>query len=112
MGLISVSPVDRVAIIASTELMATASSVIHQGIPKTEWATVMVITLAIPRPIIHQEFGICIDGGSISSPSAIDVAPGRKVLRIVRQDNARFAKASAIMMATPGHSNHPRGPSA
>ena len=35
-GLMSVSPVDRVAIIASTELITTAISVIHHGMPNTE----------------------------------------------------------------------------
>jgi len=105
----SVSPVDRTAMAASTLDSSTASTVIQGGISNRNHAVITVSSDATPRPTIHQLFGIMsVEVSAAAGPRAVL----RKVSSSVRQLMARLVRASATMIATPGHRIQPRAPSA
>ena len=104
-------PVDRTAIMASTQDIATATRVIQTGMSKTDFETNAAKAAPATKPPIHHMAGIWSLGSSMSETSFAEEPPV-KVLKMDFHDNARLPKASITINATPGQSNQPRGPSA
>ena len=109
MGLMSVSPVERTAMAASTLDSAMANTDIQGAIPKTVHAVKMVRPLATIRPPIHHLLGIW---SSLVSAASVPSLVLRKVLRMVLYDRASCVSASATMIATPTQRIQPRAPEA
>ena len=99
MGLMSVSPVERTAIMASTQDIATATMVIQTGMSKTDFETNAAKAAPATKPPIHHMAGIWSLGSSMSETSFAEEPPV-KVLRMDFHDNARLPKASITIKAT------------